>query len=116
MKKLLGIMAVVTIMATSVSAGPIEEAFKTQNKLILEIARSHTNAIVEVKALQEQVRNLTATVAALESRLAANEQRTRVTEEIAVSLRSDTFDLKANITQLEGAIRDLQKENKKGWF
>jgi len=116
MKKLLGAMAVVAVMMSTASAGTIEEAFNTQNELILELAKSHNSAVKEVRRLNLAVSSLSDQVIELRGRLHDTTQRAKVAEEIAISIRSDTFDLKANIVQLEGAIKELRTENKKGWF
>jgi len=81
-------LAILILGAQVCTAGPIADALEIHN--------------AKITYLEEQVQ-------------IANE-RAALAEELVIALRSDTFNLKARLVQLEGEMAELRKSKDKGWF
>ena len=96
MKKLLSIIGIIVVLniSTAYANTAVEIEVARQAKIISLLVEQHSILINQLKEVSE---------------------RAQMAEELVKSLRSDTFNLKAQIVQLKGEVNEL-RENDKGWW
>jgi len=96
MKKLLSIIGIIVVLniSTAYANTAVELEVARQAKMISILVEQHSILINQLKEVSE---------------------RAQMAEELVKSLRSDTFNLKAQIVQLKGEVNEL-RENDKGWW
>jgi len=96
MKKLLSIIGIIVVLniSTAYANTAVELEVARQAKVISLLVEQHSILIDRLKEVSE---------------------RAQMAEELVKSLRSDTFNLKAQIVQLKGEVNEL-RENDKGWW
>ena len=93
----------------------LAELYERNTDDIYELVDKTNRMIDNQNKFLKLINQLTTTTEVLHAQISDATTRAALAEKLVISLRSDTFNLKAQIVQLRGEVAELRKEDK-GWF